>query len=163
MERLSDRLPDLGPRGEGWVAIQLGLFVLIGLAGTLGPDWGGSWRGAGSIAGAVLIGAGLLFAVLGLIHLRPANLTAVPHPREGGWLVDSGAYAIVRHPVYSGLIVAAIGWGLLTASAPALALALVLGLFFDLKARREERWLAATYPAYADYRRRVRKLVPFVY
>jgi protein-S-isoprenylcysteine O-methyltransferase Ste14 len=36
-------------------------------------------------------------------------------------------------------------------------------VFFDLKARREERWLEEAYPGYGDYRRRVRKLVPFLY
>lgn len=157
------RLPDLGPRGEGWVAIQFALFALIGLAGMLGPDWGDPWRTLGRIAGAVLLAAGLLLVVLGLVHLRPANLAAVPHPRPGGWLVETGVYGIVRHPVYTGLIAAAIGWSLLTASTPALVLTIALSLFFDLKARREERWLAAAYPAYADYRRRVRRLVPFVY
>jgi protein-S-isoprenylcysteine O-methyltransferase Ste14 len=39
----------------------------------------------------------------------------------------------------------------------------LLGCFFDLKARREEAWLLAAYPAYAAYRVRVRKLVPFIY
>ena len=36
-------------------------------------------------------------------------------------------------------------------------------VFFDVKARREEAWLVAAYPAYEDYRRRVRKLLPFIY
>jgi len=161
--RLPERLPDLGPRGEGWVVIQFVLFGLLGLAGMLGPDWGEPWLAVGRALGAVLLAAGLLLVVLGLVQLRPANLAAVPHPRPGGWLVETGVYALVRHPVYSGLIAAAIGWSLLRASVAALALALVLALFFDLKARREERWLAAAYPAYADYRRRVRKLVPFLY
>jgi protein-S-isoprenylcysteine O-methyltransferase Ste14 len=160
---LPERLPDLGPRGEGWVVAQFVLFGLIGLAGMLGPDWGEPWLAPGRALGAVLLAAGLLLVVLGLVQLRPANLTAVPHPRPGGWLVETGVYAIVRHPVYTGLIAAAIGWGLLRASAPALVLGLVLGLFFDLKARREERWLAAAYPGYAAYRRRVSKLVPFLY
>jgi protein-S-isoprenylcysteine O-methyltransferase Ste14 len=160
---LTGRLPDLGPRGEGWVAIQFLLFGLIGLAGMLGPDWGEPWLTPGRAIGAVLLVAGLLLAVLGLVQLRPANLAAVPHPRPGGWLVDTGVYSIVRHPVYTGLIAAAIGWSLLRASGPALVLGLLLGLFFDLKARREERWLAAAYPGYSAYRRRVRKLVPFVY
>jgi protein-S-isoprenylcysteine O-methyltransferase Ste14 len=163
MTRLSDRLPDLGPRGEGWVVIQFVLFALLALAGAQGPDWGEPWRTLGLIAGAMLLAAGLVLVVLGLVQLRPANLAAVPHPRPGGWLVETGVYGLVRHPVYTGLVAAAIGWSLLTASVPGLALAVVLGLFFDLKARREERWLAAAYPAYADYRRRVRRLVPFVY
>jgi protein-S-isoprenylcysteine O-methyltransferase Ste14 len=41
--------------------------------------------------------------------------------------------------------------------------ALLLGCFFDLKARREEAWLLDAYPGYAAYRARVRKLVPFIY
>ena len=41
--------------------------------------------------------------------------------------------------------------------------AALLVVFFDIKSRREEAWLAARFPAYADYRRRVRKLIPFIY
>jgi protein-S-isoprenylcysteine O-methyltransferase Ste14 len=65
--------------------------------------------------------------------------------------------------VYAGLIAAAVGWSLVAASAAGLGAALLLGLFFDLKARREERWLATAYPGYGDYARRVHRLVPFVY
>ena len=45
----------------------------------------------------------------------------------------------------------------------ALLWAALLVVFFDIKSRREEAWLAARFPAYADYRRRVRKLIPFIY
>ena len=41
--------------------------------------------------------------------------------------------------------------------------AALLLVFFDIKSRREEAWLVARFPAYADYRRRVRKLIPFIY
>jgi protein-S-isoprenylcysteine O-methyltransferase Ste14 len=156
------RLPDLGPRGEGWVAIQGILFVLIALAGTLGPAWGEPWLAAGRAVGLALIVGGGGLAVLGVLGLRE-NLSAVPRPVEGGRLIDSGVYGLVRHPIYTGIVAAALGWSLFTASLPALALAGVLGVFFDLKSRREEAWLLATYPAYDDYRRRVRKLVPLVY
>ena len=36
-------------------------------------------------------------------------------------------------------------------------------MFFDIKSRREERWLMARFPAYASYRKRVRKLIPLIY
>jgi len=156
------RLPDLGPRGEGWVAIQAVLYGLLALAGTAGPAWGDPWLVAGRLGGAGLVAAGLVAAALGLVSLREI-LTAVPRPVEGGRLIESGIYGLVRHPIYTGIIAAAAGWGLVTASLPALLVALALGLFFDLKARREEAWLLAAYPGYAAYRRRVRKLVPFVY
>lgn len=156
------RLPALGPRGEGWVAIQVVLFAILALAGTAGPAWGDPWLAAGRLAGATLVGTGLVVAVLGLVGLRE-NLTAVPRPVEGGRLVESGIFGLVRHPIYTGIVAAALGWGLMTASPPALVVVLGLGIFFDLKSRREEAWLLAAYPAYGDYRRRVRKLIPFVY
>jgi len=156
------RLPDLGPRGEGWVAIQVVLFGLLALAGTAGPAWGDPGLTAGRAAGAVLVVAGLAAAVLGLVGLRE-NLTAVPRPVDGGRLIESGIYGLVRHPIYTGIIAVAGGFGLVTASLPALLVALAFLLFFDLKARREEAWLLAAYPGYAAYRRRVRKLIPFVY
>ncbi|MFH0750747.1 MAG: hypothetical protein V2B17_02825, partial [Chloroflexota bacterium] len=85
------RLPDLGPRGEGWVVIQAVLFGLLALAGTAGPAWGDPWLVAGRLAGAVLVGAGLVAGLLGLVGLRE-NLTAVPRPVEDGRLIESGIY-----------------------------------------------------------------------
>jgi protein-S-isoprenylcysteine O-methyltransferase Ste14 len=158
----TSRLPDLGPRGEGWVAIQVVLFGLLALAGLAGPAWGEPWLAAGRVAGAGLIVLGLAVIGLGLAGLRE-NLTAVPRPVEGGRLVDTGVYGLVRHPIYTGIITAAVGWGLLAASPAALAVAAGIGVFFDLKSRREEAWLLAAYPAYAGYRAQVRKLIPFVY
>jgi protein-S-isoprenylcysteine O-methyltransferase Ste14 len=158
----ASRLPDLGPRGEGWVAIQFVLFVALALAGSLGPVWGDPWLAIGRVVGAVLIGAGILVAGLGLLGLRE-NLTAVPRPVADGRLIDTGVYGLVRHPIYSGIVLAAVGWGLFAASPASLIVAALLGAFFDLKSRREEAWLVAAYPAYADYRRRVRKLIPYLY
>ena len=156
------RLPSLGPRGEGWVALQGVGFLAVGAAGLLGPAWGEPWRVAGLVSGGVLVIVGAIIAVLGVVGLRE-NLTAVPRPVEGGRLVDTGAYGMVRHPIYTGIIAAAFGWGLATASPAALVAAALLGGFFDLKSRREEAWLLAAYPDYAAYRERVRKLVPFIY
>ncbi len=156
------RLPSLGPRGEGWVALQVAFFVCVGAAGLLGPDWGDPWRTMGIVAGTGLIALGAVAAVLGVVGLRE-NLTAVPRPIAGGRLIDSGVYSLVRHPIYTGIVTAALGWGLATASPVALVAAVLLGCFFDLKARREEAWLLAAYPTYAAYRARVRKLVPLIY
>ena len=108
------------------------------------------------------MGAGGLFALRGVVDLRE-NLTAVPRPRDGGRLIEHGTYRVVRHPIYTGIVTAGVGWGLATASPAALALVVVLGGFFDLKTRREEAWLLAAYPGYAAYEGRVRKLNPFVY
>lgn len=156
------RIPALGPRGEGWVAIQVPLFVLVGLAGLLGPAWDGAVRLATTIAGSVLVGGGALLAARGVLDLRSA-LTPLPHPRDDAELVDGGAYGVVRHPIYGGIILATAGYGLVTASPAAVLGALGLLLFFDLKSRVEERWLADRYPGYAAYRARTKKLIPSFY
>lgn len=106
--------------------------------------------------------AGGSLGTLGVLSLG-RNLSPFPKPIEGGRLVVGGAYALVRHPIYSGLIIGSLGWSLLTDTLLGVGLALLLFVFFDLKSRREERWLAETYPQYPDYKKRVRKLIPFVY
>lgn len=157
-----DRLPSLGPRGEGWVAIQLVLFALIGLAGLLGPSWSGTARSVTIATGLILIAAGLLLTGFGVAALG-SQLTPMPYPGEHSQLVQTGAYRLVRHPIYGGLCIAAFGWGLATASPLAVALAGLLLAFFDLKSRREEAWLDTRFDGYAAYRRRTRRLIPFLY
>ena len=65
--------------------------------------------------------------------------------------------------MYGGGLVIALGWALVVEGWLTLVWVVVLFVFLDAKSRREERWLAEKFPAYAAYRRRVRKLVPFVY
>jgi protein-S-isoprenylcysteine O-methyltransferase Ste14 len=155
------RLPSLGPRGEGWVAIQGILLAATAAAGFLGPSWADGTRVATTIAGAVLIAGGLVLAIMGTRDLRDA-LTPLPYPRADAKLVETGVYALVRHPIYGGLVLTAAGWGLLTASPAALvASALLLG-FFELKSRREEAWLEGRFAGYAAYRARTRRLIPWV-
>lgn len=156
------RLPDLGSRGEGWVLLQLVIFAAIAAAGTLGPAWSGVLRVAGLGLAVALIAAGLALATRGVLDLRE-NLTPFPRPLASGRLVDTGSYGLVRHPIYSGLIAAALGWGFATASVVAIAGAVVLAVFFDLKSGREEVWLAERYDGYAAYRARTRKLLPWLY
>lgn len=119
---------------------------------------GGAWR----IAGVALLSIGALAGALAAFRLG-SNLTPFPRPRRDGTLVTTGPYAIVRHPIYSAILAMSFGWALTWGSITTLGGAAALLLLFDLKSRREERWLAERFPAYPDYQRRVRKLIPFVY
>ena len=154
--------PNLGPRGEGWVALQAILFVAVIATGLAGPTWAGTPRMIGALAGLALITGGVALIGGGIVGLR-RQLTAFPRPVADGRLIDDGAFGVVRHPMYGGGLLFAIGWGLLTASLATLACAFVLAVFFDLKSRREEAWLAEAFPGYADYRRRTPRLVPWIY
>ena len=156
-------LPTLGPRGEGWVLIQGVLLVLVAAAGwSLGPDWSGPLRLAGIVIGIVLIAGGLVLAIRGGVDLGGA-LTPLPRPRDDAALVDTGVYALARHPIYGGLILGAFGWAMIQASVVALVLAAALAAFFRLKSAREEHWLEARYPDYAAYRRRTRRFIPWIW
>ncbi len=156
------RLPALGPRGEGWVIIQVVLFVAIAWAGTQGPAWDGDVRSATTVLGIVLVVGGGAMAVLGVRALG-SSLTPMPYPRDEARLVETGIYGLVRHPIYGGIVVVGAGWGLATASLLALALAAVLLVFFTLKSQREEAWLASRFPGYEAYRARMKRLIPFLY
>lgn len=153
-----------GTRGEWYVVLQ---FVLFGLLFTAPfvwptPGWPSPWGMAARVAGVLFGLVGIALIAGGLRNLG-ANLTAVPHPKDDAYLVQDGAYRYVRHPIYSGIIFGGFGWALLMNSWPALLVAAVLFVFFDVKTRREERFLAAKFPDYDAYRGRVRKLVPFIY
>jgi protein-S-isoprenylcysteine O-methyltransferase Ste14 len=156
------RLPALGPHGEGWFAGQMVVFLVIFAAASLGPEWGGGARSVTTALGMVLAALGGLLVLRGFLDLRE-NLTPFPRPLEGGRLVDSGSYALVRHPIYGGLVIGSAGWALLTASLPALGAAALLLAFFDLKSRREEAWLVEAYPDYEAYRARTRRMIPRIY
>jgi protein-S-isoprenylcysteine O-methyltransferase Ste14 len=157
------RLPSLGPRGEGWVVIQV---VLLWLAVALGFGWNDAWTGPArvlsAVAGAAVGLAGTVLVVRGRRDLGEA-MTPLPHPRAQAALVETGVYALVRHPIYGGIVLLALGWGLVTASPAVLLVAAVTLGFFRLKSAREEAWLLERYPAYADYRRRTRRLIPYLY
>ena len=156
------RLPALGGRGEGWFAAQMVLFVAIAAAGAVGPAWGGWPRIVAIVAGGGLMGCGGILSLRGVLDLRE-SLTPFPRPMPDARLVESGAYGLVRHPIYTGLILGALGWGLFTASLPALIGAAVLAGFFDLKSRREEIWLVEQFAGYDSYRSRTRRLLPWVW
>ncbi len=161
------RIPTLGPRGEGWFALQAVTMVLILVAARWAPELqpsDGAEATAMSLIGWVALAAGL--AVLGAslwLLQRAEALTALPRPIEGSSMVASGPYRFIRHPIYAGLILAAIGVGLFRYSPLTVGLAAVLFAILDVKRRREEAWLAERYPGYDSYRARTRALVPFVY
>jgi protein-S-isoprenylcysteine O-methyltransferase Ste14 len=163
--RSSSPIPSLGPRGEGWVVLQLICLLAVAVLGALALPAalsGANERMTWVVIGVVLIVVGALAAYFGLTDLG-SNLSAMPRPPEGSHLVQTGIYARIRHPIYAGLIEMSIGWAAVTGSGYAFAAALVLAVVLDLKSRREEAWLTEQFPEYPAYRRRTRKFIPYLY
>ncbi len=156
-------LPPLGRRGGGWVAAQVVLMAAILLSALVGFEWPARLEWATYAVGAPLLALGVGLLAAGAAGLGAA-LTPFPAPRSGQQLQTTGIYRRVRHPMYGGGILVALGWSAIFATVVGLALTVLLALFFVLKSRREELWLEQSYSGYGDYRRRTRRrFIPFVW
>ena len=155
-----------GERGEYLVLLQGALligFILVPVYRP--PEWNLGSPVLFYLRWGITVVLGLAATILiikGLLDLG-RNLTPLPYPREDGQLVRSGTYGIVRHPLYSGLILAAFSWVVFQVSVSHLIAAIILFIFFDAKANREEAWLSEKYSEYSDYQQQVKKLIPWLY
>ena len=146
-----------GGRGGAWVFGQFALLAAIALAPRELPGlpaWPAWLTRPAAIAGLLCGIAGAGVALAGGRALG-SNLTPFPRPRDEAQLIQHGIYSHTRNPIYLGLALGALGWALLRRSIPSLALVGLLVVFLDRKARREEAWLAAKFPEFEQYRRRV--------
>lgn len=150
----------IGGRGEGWVLAQLCLFALLLFAPLIGPMWPA--RFAFRVVGGTAAVIGVAVIAASAINLG-RSLTPFPRPLPSAHLVTDGAYRLVRHPIYFGVLLTALGYALYSQSPLRVLLTLVLAVFFALKAEREEKWLSEQYADYPRYRARVKKLIPWIY
>jgi protein-S-isoprenylcysteine O-methyltransferase Ste14 len=113
------------------------------------------------VAGSVLLLAGLGLAVWARFHLG-RNWGMPMTRKDEPELVTSGPYRFIRHPIYSGMLLALLGTAIATNLYWLVALA-IMGVYFIYSARTEERLMADAFPqAYADYKARSKMLIPFV-
>jgi len=114
--------------------------------------------------GAVLTFAGIAVAIWARLTLGRDWSGLVMSVKERHRLVQDGPYAIVRHPIYTGLLLAIIGTAL-TFGTAASYLGLVAGFAgFMIRIDIEERLMREQFGAIHEaYRQRTRKLIPFVW
>jgi protein-S-isoprenylcysteine O-methyltransferase Ste14 len=114
-----------------------------------------------AVVGLALCGAGLGFAVWARVHIGRNWGTPMSQKRDPE-LVTSGPYRLVRHPIYAGLLTAALGTAVGLSWTWLIAVALA-GAYFVYSAIVEERNLTQQFPdSYPAYKRSSKMLVPFV-
>lgn len=148
---------DGSARGLGWTLVA-GQFALLGaLAFELrhtpdAPAWLRALGILAAAAGAVVVG--VASSRLG------ADLRAHPAPSAQATLRTDGPYRLVRHPIYSGLLLFAAGLAALASTLLAVGLLALLVTLLSFKMRLEERLLGRRFGGYAEYARRTPRLLP---
>jgi len=147
-----------GPPVRLILAVVVILLIRLGAFRDHGLDTD-PWRAG---IGLVLFALGLGFAIWARLHIG-RNWGGPMTQKDDPELVTSGPYRLVRHPIYSGILVAGLGTALALSWWWLIAVALA-GVFFLYSAKIEERFLTDRFPVvYPDYKRSTKMLVPFVF
>ena len=118
-----------------------------------------AWRAS---LGLVLFTLGLGFAIWARVHIGHNWGTPMTQKDEPE-LVTSGPYHLVRHPIYSGILVAGVGTAVALSWLWLVAVALA-GVYFVYSATVEEHYMTEQFPGtYPSYRHSTKMLVPFVF
>jgi protein-S-isoprenylcysteine O-methyltransferase Ste14 len=128
----------------------------------------GAFRGHGLNTDPWRAGLGLLFFALGLglaiwarLHIG-RNWGTPMTEKDDPELVTSGPYHLVRHPIYSGILVASVGTAVALSWLWLIAVVLA-GVYFTYSAAVEERYLTKQFPdTYPSYKRSTKMLVPYI-
>jgi len=114
------------------------------------------------LLGTILVAAGLGFSVWARRHLG-RNWSAEVVVKEGHALVRTGPYRYLRHPIYTGLLVAFLGTAITIGEWRGLVASLVMLVSLGIKSRAEEARMRETFPEYAQYQRESAAIVPFIW
>jgi protein-S-isoprenylcysteine O-methyltransferase Ste14 len=112
--------------------------------------------------GATITAAGLLFAVWAREHLG-RNWSRSVTIKQDHQLIVTGPYAVVRHPIYTGILTGFLGMTLAVAEIRGIIAFVLVSLVLWSKLRLEEQWMRTQFGApYEAYSHRTAAVVPFV-
>jgi protein-S-isoprenylcysteine O-methyltransferase Ste14 len=104
---------------------------------------------------------GVALAIWARLHLG-RNWSPAPNLKEGHELITSGPYKIIRHPIYTGILMAMLGSALV--SPPWLIAFVIFGCMFVWRVKKEEDLLMKQFPnQYPEYKKQTWALVPYIW
>jgi protein-S-isoprenylcysteine O-methyltransferase Ste14 len=112
--------------------------------------------------GVVLIAVGLGFSVWARRHLG-RNWSSRVVVKEDHALIRTGPYSRLRHPIYTGLLLAFLGTAMIIGEVRAFLAFVLLLISFAIKSQAEEARMREAFPEYEQYRRETAALIPYVY
>lgn len=144
--------------GSLLVALQFGLLILLAVLAAPRVR-----QGSLPLMSLVLAGLSVLLGVWTLAYNRLGNFNIHPAPKAAGHLVTAGPYRLIRHPMYSAVLLGAgaMAWLVLPWVGVLAWGGLLLVLF--TKARLEERWLCEQHAGYATYCQQNKRFVPWLF
>jgi protein-S-isoprenylcysteine O-methyltransferase Ste14 len=111
-------------------------------------------------AGLVLTVLGCLFAIWARVTLG-TNWSGIPDVKQEHELIVRGPYAFVRHPIYTGILLALAGTFLAADRSECVLFWGLIAVSYAFKIRQEEHFMNETFPAaYPEYKRHVKALIP---
>jgi protein-S-isoprenylcysteine O-methyltransferase Ste14 len=145
-------------RAKGWILVGIQGILLAFLL--LAPP-GHAWRVPTLLraVGQVLRWGGLVGIAIGALRLGLAA-SVHPEPSQRSVLRTTGPYRLVRHPIYSGVLVFAVGIAAASGSLADIAALVALAALASFKARFEEALLAERFPGYRAYAEVTPRFVP---
>ena len=151
-------------RARYWLVLVIGYFLVIKSNALPSPF---NWivvphTPASAWIGAFLCISGLMFAIWARVALG-TNWSGVITLKEGHELIQHGPYRVVRHPIYTGILAMFTGTAIAAGYFGGFLGLLLLFLSFWLKLKREEDLMLKHFPTeYAAYRRKTKRIIPFL-
>lgn len=144
------------PKDQILVSIQFLLFLVF----TVNIDWSlGLYSPLIKNCGRIISLLGIIVVLIPILQLNK-NLSPFPTPKNNAVLLQNGLFKLVRHPIYSGIILVVVGYSIYQNSLYKGLISLLLLTLFHFKTKYEEQKLSEKFPNYQSYKLKTGKFFP---